>query len=53
MTLSRRAFYVLAALVVLLDQATKAWLRAALPLGESVRLWPGVFHLSHTQILFF
>jgi signal peptidase II len=49
MTLSRRAFYGVAALVVLLDQVTKAWLRATLPLGESVRLWPDVFHLTHTQ----
>lgn len=46
---TRRAFYALALLVVLLDQSTKAWLRAALPLGQSVRLWPGVFHLTHTQ----
>ncbi len=46
---TRRAFYALALLVVLLDQATKAWLRAALPLGQSLRLWPGVFHLTHTR----
>jgi signal peptidase II len=26
-----------------------AWVRAALPVGESIRLWPGVFHLTHTQ----
>jgi signal peptidase II len=27
----------------------KAWARAALPLGTSLPLWPGVFHLTHTQ----
>ena len=46
---SRRAFYALALFIVVLDQVTKAWLRATLPLGASVPLWPGVFHLTHTQ----
>lgn len=43
------AFYGLALLIVLLDQGVKAWVRDALPVGESFRLWPGVFHLTHTQ----
>ena len=46
---SSHAFYALAAGVVVLDQVTKAWLRHALPLGDSTPLWPGVFHITHTR----
>jgi signal peptidase II len=42
-------FYSIALFIVLLDQAVKAWARGALPLGSSLALWPGVFHLTHTQ----
>lgn len=42
-------FYGLAILVTTLDQLVKALVRAKLPLGTSVPLWPGVFELSHVQ----
>lgn len=45
----RIVFYGLALLVVVLDQAVKAWVRGALPVGGTIALWPGVFHLTHTQ----
>jgi signal peptidase II len=32
-----------------LDQVSKAWIRAALPMGEQLPLWPGWMHLSHVQ----
>lgn len=35
--------------MVALDQGVKAWVRAALPVGDSQALWPGVFHFTHTQ----
>jgi len=35
--------------VAALDQAVKAWTREALAVGESIPLWPGVFHITHTQ----
>lgn len=46
------ALYALAVLAVIaLDQGSKAWIRANIPLNpspaECVRLWPGVIHLSH------
>jgi signal peptidase II len=37
----------LATLVLLLDQASKAWIRANIPLGNEMPLLPGVVHLSH------
>ena len=43
------AFYAVVFLIVLLDQAMKAWLRATLPLHESVPLLPDVFHITHTR----
>jgi signal peptidase II len=42
-------FYLLALLIVLVDQIVKAWVRHSLALGETVALWPGVFHLTYTQ----
>ena len=36
----------LAAAVLVLDQATKWWMRRHLAVGESVPLLPGVFHLT-------
>jgi signal peptidase II len=41
------ALLALAAIVVILDQASKAWIRANLQHGEEIVLWPGVVHLSH------
>ena len=37
----------LALVVVVLDQASKAWVRANVPLSGELALWPGVVHLSH------
>jgi signal peptidase II len=48
-TLGHAAFYGIALLVVVVDQAVKAWTRAALAEHETLPLWPGVFHLTHTQ----
>ena len=42
-------FYALAALVIAIDQAVKAWVRGSLAVGQTLPLWPGVFHLTHTQ----
>jgi signal peptidase II len=38
-----------AALIVILDQATKALVRAKLPLHESVTVIPGFFDLTHVR----
>jgi signal peptidase II len=48
-TLSPAAFYLIAVASVLLDQAVKEWVRNTLPVQGSMPLWPGVFHLTHTQ----
>jgi signal peptidase II len=48
-TLPTPALYMLALGIALLDQGVKAWVRASIPLGDSRPLWPGVFHLTHTQ----
>jgi len=46
----RRWFpFALAALVVLLDQATKSWVVAEVPLGARVASWAGLVHLTHTR----
>jgi len=42
------SLWVCALLALALDQATKFWVVAQLPLGTSFPLWPGVFHLTHT-----
>ena len=47
--LSSAGFYVVALIVIGLDQAVKAWVRAAIPLDGSWAIWPGVFQLTHTQ----
>lgn len=36
-----------AVLILILDQASKIWIRANLPPGEEIAVWPGVVHLSH------
>ncbi|MGE5529795.1 MAG: signal peptidase II [Patescibacteria group bacterium] len=40
---------VLAALVILGDQLSKAWVAGFLPLGHSRVIWPGVFALTHIR----
>ena len=47
--MSRTALYALALLILLADQATKAWLRATVSFGESIPLLPGVFHITHAR----
>jgi signal peptidase II len=47
--LSPAAFYMIALAAIVLDQAVKEWVRNALPVQGSIPLWPGVFHLTHTQ----
>jgi signal peptidase II len=42
-------FYLLALLVVVVDQVVKAWVRHTLTLGDTIALWPGVFHITYTQ----
>lgn len=47
--LNPAAFYTIALAVIALDQAVKAWVRAALPVGQTVPLIPGVFQFTHAQ----
>jgi signal peptidase II len=42
-----RVFLLIASVVLLVDQATKAWIRSSLPPGAEVDLMPGWVHLSH------
>lgn len=49
MTLARRLELGLPALVVVLDQATKAIVRRALPLHESVTIVPGLLDFTHVR----
>lgn len=42
-------FYVVAVVALLVDQASKWWIKANLPLGATIEVWPGVFHLEHVQ----
>ncbi|KWW97108.1 signal peptidase [Hydrogenibacillus schlegelii] len=39
-------YYGLALFVFILDRATKAWVVRTLSLGETIPLWPGVFHIT-------
>jgi signal peptidase II len=48
-TLARRLELGLPALVVVLDQATKAIVRRALPLHESVTIVPGLLDFTHVR----
>ncbi|MDI3269259.1 MAG: signal peptidase II [Bacillota bacterium] len=32
-----------------LDYASKRWIEAALPLHDSIPIWPGIFDITHTQ----
>lgn len=47
--MSRGAFYALALLIFGLDQASKAWLRATLPFGQSMPVIADVFFITHTR----
>lgn len=41
--------FALAAAVVTLDQLTKAWVVAEVPLGSRAGSWGGILHLTHTR----
>jgi signal peptidase II len=41
--------FALAAVVIALDQLTKAWVVAEVPLGARVASWGGILHLTHTR----
>jgi signal peptidase II len=41
--------FVLAAAIVGLDQLSKAWVVAEVPLGARVASWGGILHLTHTR----
>ena len=41
--------FALAATLVVLDQLTKAWVVAEVPLGARVASWAGFLHLTHTR----
>lgn len=41
--------FVLAAAIVGLDQLSKAWIVAEVPLGARVASWGGILHLTHTR----
>ena len=45
----RKYFFLIAALVVLLDRVSKWAVAASLPLHESVAVIPGFFHITHVQ----
>lgn len=48
--MSRRAFpFLLAAGIVALDQATKAWTVSEIAIGERAASWLGFFHLTHIR----
>lgn len=48
--MSRRAFpFLLAAGIVALDQATKAWAVSEIAIGERAASWLGFFHLTHIR----
>jgi signal peptidase II len=39
----------IAAIIVVVDQLTKAWIRSALPLHESITIIPGLFDITHVR----
>ncbi|GAB4452151.1 MAG: hypothetical protein OHK0029_02620 [Armatimonadaceae bacterium] len=47
--LSSLAFYLIVLVIVGLDQAFKEWVIRTIPVGGSIPLLSGVFHLTHTQ----
>jgi len=45
----RRWFFAAALLTLLVDQASKEFVRLHLPLGASIPILPNIFHITHTQ----
>jgi signal peptidase II len=45
----RKYFFLIAAIVVLLDRASKWVVSASLPLHESLTVIPGFFHITHVE----
>jgi signal peptidase II len=46
MSIKNRLFWIAAVISLVLDQLTKYWTVQSLALGETVPLWPGVFHFT-------
>lgn len=42
-------FYILAMIVIVVDQVSKYWIRANLKVGEKKQVWQGVLKFSHYQ----
>ena len=42
-------YYLLAAVLVVIDQSVKAWVRASIPLGQSIPFLPGIMELTYIQ----
>ncbi|MEA4955466.1 MAG: signal peptidase II [Pseudoflavonifractor sp.] len=42
-------YYILAAVLVVIDQLVKLWVRASIPLGESIPFLPGLMDLTYIQ----
>ena len=42
-------YYLIAILLIVVDQLVKAWVRAAIPLGHSIPFIPWVMDLAHVQ----
>ena len=42
-------YYLIAAILVVIDQLVKAWVRGAIPLGQSVPFVPGLMELTYAQ----
>ena len=40
-------YYLLAAVLVVIDQSVKAWVRASIPLGQSIPFLPGIMELTY------
>lgn len=42
-------FYLIAIIVVAIDQLAKLWIRSSIEVGESVPFWDSVLHLTHYE----
>lgn len=47
MRLKNPFFWIVAIAGIILDQLTKLWVVDSLELGETIALWPGVFHFTY------
>lgn len=47
MSIKNRLFWLAAIVSLALDQLTKYWTVQALDIGDTIPLWPGVFHLTY------